>query len=111
MRWLELLLQVAAPRSPTVLEGLVQCYSQHALRPVVAPLLPNFHGSPTSLMCPFVTPAPFLTPVQEGLVEYYWGEHIHLGYYSDQERKAGYLKKDFKKVRTRVRFAGWEEQS
>lgn len=35
----------------------------------------------------------------EGLLEYYWGEHIHLGYYSDAERAAGYKKKDFK-VRT-----------
>ena len=32
----------------------------------------------------------------EGLVEYYWGDHIHLGYYTEAERKAGYKKKDFK---------------
>ena len=32
----------------------------------------------------------------EGLLEYYWGEHIHLGYYNDAERAAGYKKKDFK---------------
>ncbi len=33
---------------------------------------------------------------QEGILEHYWGEHIHLGYYSDAERRAGYKKKDFK---------------
>jgi MPBQ/MSBQ methyltransferase len=31
----------------------------------------------------------------EGILEYYWGEHIHLGYYSEKERLAGYKKKDF----------------
>ena len=33
---------------------------------------------------------------REGVLEYYWGEHIHLGYYSDAERADGYKKKDFK---------------
>lgn len=33
---------------------------------------------------------------REGVLEHYWGEHIHLGYYSEEERKKGYLKKDFK---------------
>ena len=33
---------------------------------------------------------------REGILEYYWGEHIHLGYYSAAERAAGYKKKDFK---------------
>lgn len=32
----------------------------------------------------------------EGILEAYWGEHIHLGYYNEQERAAGYKKKDFK---------------
>lgn len=31
----------------------------------------------------------------DGILEYYWGEHIHLGYYSDEEMKKGYKKKDF----------------
>jgi MPBQ/MSBQ methyltransferase len=31
----------------------------------------------------------------EGILEYYWGEHIHLGYYTDEELAAGYKKKDF----------------
>lgn len=31
----------------------------------------------------------------EGVLEYYWGEHIHLGYYTPEEREAGYKKKDF----------------
>lgn len=31
----------------------------------------------------------------EGILEYYWGEHIHLGYYSKEEMKKGYLKKNF----------------
>lgn len=31
----------------------------------------------------------------DGILEYYWGEHIHLGYYSEQEMAAGYKKKDF----------------
>lgn len=32
---------------------------------------------------------------QDGILEYYWGEHIHLGYYTKEEMKAGYKKKDF----------------
>ena len=36
---------------------------------------------------------------EEGVLEYYWGEHIHLGYYTDEERAAGYKKKDFKKAK------------
>lgn len=32
---------------------------------------------------------------QDGILEYYWGEHIHLGYYTDEEMKDGYKKKDF----------------
>ncbi len=48
---------------------------------------------------------------EEGLVEEYWGEHIHLGVYNEQERKAGYLKKDFKKAKydfidDMLRFSG-----
>ena len=31
----------------------------------------------------------------DGILEYYWGEHIHLGYYSKEELDAGYKKKDF----------------
>lgn len=31
----------------------------------------------------------------DGILEYYWGEHIHLGYYSPTEMKQGYRKKDF----------------
>jgi len=32
---------------------------------------------------------------EEGVLEYYWGEHIHLGYYTEAERAKGYTKKDF----------------
>lgn len=32
---------------------------------------------------------------EEGVLEYYWGEHIHLGYYSEEERAKGYKKKGF----------------
>jgi MPBQ/MSBQ methyltransferase len=32
---------------------------------------------------------------EEGILEYYWGEHIHLGYYTKEERDAGYKKRDF----------------
>jgi MPBQ/MSBQ methyltransferase len=32
---------------------------------------------------------------EEGVLEYYWGEHIHLGYYSEAERAKGYTKKNF----------------
>jgi MPBQ/MSBQ methyltransferase len=32
---------------------------------------------------------------EEGILEYYWGEHIHLGYYSEAERAKGYLRKNF----------------
>lgn len=31
----------------------------------------------------------------DGILEYYWGEHIHLGYYSDDEMTNGYKKKNF----------------
>jgi len=32
---------------------------------------------------------------QDGILEYYWGEQIHLGYCNKEEMKAGYKKKDF----------------
>ena len=32
---------------------------------------------------------------EEGVLEYYWGEHIHLGYYTEAERAKGYKKKNF----------------
>lgn len=32
---------------------------------------------------------------QDGILEYYWGEHIHLGYYNKEEMKNGYKNKDF----------------
>lgn len=32
---------------------------------------------------------------EEGVLEYYWGEHIHLGYYTKEEREMGYKKKNF----------------
>jgi MPBQ/MSBQ methyltransferase len=32
---------------------------------------------------------------EEGILEYYWGEHIHLGVYTPDELARGYLKKDF----------------
>lgn len=48
---------------------------------------------------------------EEGVLEHYWGEHIHLGYYNKQERDAGYLKKDFKQAKydfvdEMLRFSG-----
>lgn len=39
---------------------------------------------------------------QEGILEHYWGEHIHLGYYTDEERQPGFFawgKKDFKEAK------------
>ena len=36
---------------------------------------------------------------REGILEYYWGEHIHLGYYNDDERKMGYKRKNFIKAK------------
>ena len=41
----------------------------------------------------------FPAPSREGILEHYWGEHIHLGYYSEAERAAGYKKKDFKQAK------------
>lgn len=38
---------------------------------------------------------------REGILEHYWGEHIHLGYYTDEDRQPGFFswgKKDFKQV-------------
>ncbi len=32
---------------------------------------------------------------REKILEHYWGEHIHLGYYTEEEQKGGYLKKNF----------------
>lgn len=32
---------------------------------------------------------------EEGILEYYWGEHIHLGFYTEEERVQGYTKKNF----------------
>lgn len=32
---------------------------------------------------------------EDGILEYYWGEHIHLGYYTKEERDDGYKKRDF----------------
>ncbi|KAJ8614258.1 hypothetical protein CTAYLR_001116 [Chrysophaeum taylorii] len=32
---------------------------------------------------------------REGILEHYWGEHIHLGYYTDEEMRRGYLLKNF----------------
>jgi 2-polyprenyl-3-methyl-5-hydroxy-6-metoxy-1,4-benzoquinol methylase len=48
---------------------------------------------------------------REGVLERYWGEHIHLGYYTDEERRKGYKKKDFKQakrdfVREMLKFSG-----
>jgi MPBQ/MSBQ methyltransferase len=31
----------------------------------------------------------------DGILEYYWGEHIHLGYYTTEERQRGYRTKNF----------------
>lgn len=36
---------------------------------------------------------------REGILEYYWGEHIHLGYYNDEERRVGYKRKNFIKAK------------
>ena len=35
----------------------------------------------------------------DGIFEYYWGEHIHLGYYDAEEMELGYKKKDFKQAK------------
>jgi len=35
----------------------------------------------------------------DGVLEYYWGEHIHLGYYNEEELKRGWKKKDFKEAK------------
>ncbi|CAN0327462.1 unnamed protein product [Ectocarpus sp. 6 AP-2014] len=32
---------------------------------------------------------------EDGILESYWGEHIHLGYYNEEERKKGAFRKDF----------------
>eukprot|EP00923_Selenidium_pygospionis_P010121 GHVN01017588.1.p1 GENE.GHVN01017588.1~~GHVN01017588.1.p1 ORF type:complete len:358 (+),score=50.24 GHVN01017588.1:40-1113(+) len=35
----------------------------------------------------------------EQILEHYWGEHIHLGYYNEEERAQGPFKKDFKQAK------------
>ncbi|GBF99015.1 S-adenosyl-L-methionine-dependent methyltransferase [Raphidocelis subcapitata] len=47
----------------------------------------------------------------EGILEHYWGEHIHLGWYTEEERAAGWWKADFKAAKLRFteemyRFSG-----
>ncbi|KIZ05946.1 Uncharacterized protein MNEG_2019 [Monoraphidium neglectum] len=47
----------------------------------------------------------------EGILEYYWGEHIHLGWYTEEEREKGWWKADFKAAKLRFtqemfRFSG-----
>jgi MPBQ/MSBQ methyltransferase len=47
----------------------------------------------------------------EGILEHYWGEHIHLGYYTEEERANGWWKADFKAAKLRFtqemfRFSG-----
>jgi len=48
---------------------------------------------------------------EEGVLEEYWGEHIHLGYYSDEDRAKGAFKKSSIKARYEfidrmMKFAG-----
>lgn len=38
---------------------------------------------------------------EEGILEYYWGEHIHLGYYTEEERQKGWWRADFKAAKLR----------
>lgn len=38
---------------------------------------------------------------EEGILEHYWGEHIHLGYYTDEELKNGWWRADFKAAKLR----------
>lgn len=38
---------------------------------------------------------------EEGILEHYWGEHIHLGYYTDDELKNGWWRADFKAAKLR----------
>jgi hypothetical protein len=47
----------------------------------------------------------------EGILEHYWGEHIHLGYYTEEERARGWWTADFKAAKLRFtqemfRFSG-----
>lgn len=37
----------------------------------------------------------FFCSLEDGILESYWGEHIHLGYYSEDDRKRGAFRKDF----------------
>eukprot|EP00882_Tetradesmus_deserticola_P026920 GHRQ01029741.1.p1 GENE.GHRQ01029741.1~~GHRQ01029741.1.p1 ORF type:complete len:210 (+),score=51.78 GHRQ01029741.1:91-720(+) len=51
---------------------------------------------------------------EEGILEHYWGEHIHLGYYTEEERAAGWWKADFKAAKLRFtqemfRFSGSQQ--
>jgi MPBQ/MSBQ methyltransferase len=38
---------------------------------------------------------------EEGILEYYWGEHIHLGYYTPEELERGWWRADFKAAKLR----------
>jgi MPBQ/MSBQ methyltransferase len=38
---------------------------------------------------------------EEGILEYYWGEHIHLGYYTPEELEKGWWRADFKAAKLR----------
>eukprot|EP00921_Rhytidocystis_pertsovi_P017437 GHVQ01027433.1.p1 GENE.GHVQ01027433.1~~GHVQ01027433.1.p1 ORF type:complete len:363 (+),score=40.24 GHVQ01027433.1:52-1089(+) len=35
---------------------------------------------------------------EEAIVEHYWGDHVHLGYYTDEQRSQGAFRQDYKKV-------------
>lgn len=80
----------------------------------VVQAIPLRHGTQGPLVS--AAPSPSSPPrydawTEEGILEYYWGEHIHLGVYSEAERAAGYTKKNFKQAKydfidEMLRFSG-----
>lgn len=75
-------------------------WARHTMIGHGGPGLPAELAEPCSCqLC--VTPARISLglPCSEGLVEYYWGDHIHLGFYTEAERAAGYKRKDFKQAK------------
>lgn len=46
---------------------------------------------------------------QDGILEFYWGEHIHLGHYGSPPRRKGFLQSKHDFVHEMVRWGGLEK--
>lgn len=103
-----------AVRSPQYIADLAQAVAAPQADPTAGPAMPSLSTAALALgglaVAAFLLKKIFDTPsraydqnvgqeydawTEEGVLEYYWGEHIHLGYYNEEEMKQGYKKKNF----------------